>query len=194
MALVAYYGWASCQAPTLRYLYAVARHRLLAVCQLVEGVCHVMLGIALGKWFGQWGVQYALLGVALGTLIPGLVGRGLWLQAAVMPPARRAGGCTLRGAGRKSPAGGSGPVGPVFRGPEDHGMDPLGGLRHAGPRVAQGPNYPQLIVNALLCAAIYAAALACIGLTRDERRALANLLRRRRADDAGEPSAEAETK
>jgi len=51
------------QAGSPKLLYGMARHSVLAVVFLLEGVANLVLSIALVRWYG-------LLGVALGTAIP----------------------------------------------------------------------------------------------------------------------------
>jgi O-antigen/teichoic acid export membrane protein len=54
------------QAPSMHLLYSRGRHKLLAYWTIAEGVCNLVLSIALAKRFG-------ILGVAIGTAIPMLV-------------------------------------------------------------------------------------------------------------------------
>ena len=54
--------------PLDNLLYAVARHRALALINIGDAIANLALSLLLGHWFGMWGV-------ALGTLIPMLISR-----------------------------------------------------------------------------------------------------------------------
>lgn len=58
--------------PLTNWLLASAKHKMLAVANIVEALCNVILSVTLGRRFG-------LVGVALGTVIPLLVVQLLWV-------------------------------------------------------------------------------------------------------------------
>jgi O-antigen/teichoic acid export membrane protein len=58
--------------PLINSLLASAKHRMLAIANIVEAFCNLALSIILGKMFG-------LVGIALGTTIPLLVMQLFWV-------------------------------------------------------------------------------------------------------------------
>ena len=58
--------------PLTNSLLALAKHRVLAIANIIEAFCNLGLSIILGKMFG-------LVGIALGTTIPLLVMQLFWV-------------------------------------------------------------------------------------------------------------------
>lgn len=70
--MTVFYWVGQCQSVIVRYLYAVAKHRYFAYIQIGEGAVNLALSLILVHWYG-------VFGVALGTVIPGMIGKGIVL-------------------------------------------------------------------------------------------------------------------
>jgi O-antigen/teichoic acid export membrane protein len=143
--------------PLDNLLYAVARHRALALINVGDAIANLTLSLLLGRWLGMWGV-------ALGTLIPMLISRFVF----VAPYSCRQIGLPL---GRY--------FGEVFLGLGSMLVCVLGAAFIARKFIGDG-SYTRLIVLGGGMAAVYGVGAWCIGLRRADRERLLAILNLRR--------------
>ncbi|MGI6401756.1 MAG: lipopolysaccharide biosynthesis protein [Thermoguttaceae bacterium] len=138
-----------------RLLQGVARHQVLAVAAILHGVLNIVLSVVFLK------MGLGLLGVALGTVVPGFAIYFLWLPNAT---------CRLVGERRSV----------YWR--RQFRATLIGVAAAALPAYLiltwGAPNYLSIVALGTLSAALYFPVVITFGLTRDERRKLRELATR----------------
>ncbi len=129
-----------------RALQGIARHQVLAIGSILHGAANVVLSV----FFVKMGL--GLLGVALGTVLPGLAIHFLWIPNVA---------CRLMGEGRR-----------VYWRRQIMGtgvalVATIAPTLVIAPRVE--PNYPSIIAYGILAFVLYLPVVFLLGLSRDER-------------------------
>ena len=140
-------------SPASMLLKGAERHRLVAFVNLVMAVANLALSVVLVRWFG-------LMGVALGTLIPVVLGAG----AVIFPAACRRVGMPLIKALGEAVWPALWPVAPMV-------------LMLAATRNLFGANLVYIALQSVVAGLVYALVFLLFAIRRDERRWYADKIR-----------------